>query len=526
MSQVTTVVGQPDFSGGINAVTSPYLLTKKQIARCRNMLLDEHGSLSTRDGYSIISRSPDGINPIIYHDVLTKTDGTAHPFAIQNDGNDNVFYDMAATPWRRVVGMNSYITPQTAVVTDKLVIANGYQVPLTWDGGTNLVPVTATGGQTVPTGAKHLAFHLGSLWLWNTNSVTTSLDGSSALRMSDVNNVNSWPSANQTFVSKDDGQVGMGMSTYTIVETGISPTATLVLFKNRSAYQFTGVLGSTVASLQRIKTDMGCIAPRTIQFCSGFGIIRLTHKGFSLYNGVDDKIISEEVRPFILGHDDILGCNFGSIERSWAVQGQNPPLYVAACPIGGTGLSRVFVFDLVRRAWTICDFPVEISSLTLYATPTSQPAVRAGTTTHGWIISLFAGDTTDNGAAIDWSFRTRSFFVRSFMQPTFWRRGIIDAQITGPQPVTMTSTLGGIAQTPSSTKTYLPLADAGATYGTGVYGTSQYSVGSVTDQRQSFDIMRTAPNLFVDVNGIGNVRIRGIEFHIVSKKPTKMEVKV
>jgi hypothetical protein len=66
----------------------------------------------------------------------------------------------------------------------------------------------------------------------------------------------------------------------------------------------------------------------------------------------------------------------------------------------------------------------------------------------------------------------------------------------------------------------------GTTYGTGVYGTSHYSVGSATDQRQSFDIMRTAPNLFVDVNGTGNVRIRGIEFHIVSKKPTKMEVKV
>ena len=90
----------------------------------------------------------------------------------------------------------------------------------------------------------------------------------------------------------------------------------------------------------------------------------------------------------------------------------------------------------------------------------------------------------------------------------------------------MTSTLGGIATTPSVTRTYLPLTGVGATYGSGVYGTSQYSLGSVSDIRQSFDIMRTAPNLFVDVNGTGNVRIRGIEFHVVGKKPTRVDVRV
>ena len=526
MSQVTGVIGQPDFSGGINAVTSPYLLTKKQIARCRNLILDEHGSLSTRDGFSVITTSPDQTSPIIYHDAFTETDGTSHPFAIQNDTSVNAFYDLSTTPWTLVGNLNSFEIPQATTVTNKLVVANGYQVPVTWDGTGGLIPITASGGQTVPPGAKHLAFHLGSLWLWNTNAATTPLDGPSSLRMSDPNNFNSWPNANQTFVSKDDGQVGMGMSTYTIVETGISPTATLVLFKDRSAYQFTGVLGSAVASLQRIKTDMGCIAPRTIQFCSGYGIVRLTHKGFSLYNGVDDKLISEEIRPFILGHDDILSCNFGVIDTAWAVQAQNPPLYICAAPVAGAGLSRIFVFDLVRRAWTICDYPIDISSLTLYTTSTTQPAVRAGATTHGWVISLFAGDTTDNGVPIDWSFRSRSFFVKSFMQPTYWRRGILDVQVTGPQPVTMTTTLGAIATTPSSTRTYLPLMNVGALYGSGIYGTSRYSVGNVTDQRQSFDIMRTAPTLYVDVTGTGNVRIRGLEFHIVSKKPTRMEVRV
>ena len=526
MSQVTQVLNQQDFSGGINAVTEPYLLTRKQVARCRNMILDHHGALTTRDGFTVVTTSPDTASPIIYHDVLTKADGTTFPFAIQNDGSNNRFYNMSATPWTLVGTLNSYDTPQSTTVTNLLVLANGYQRPLTWNGLGAFVPIVASGGQTAPPGAKHLAFHLGSLWLWNTNAATTTYDGPSSLRMSDPNNVNSWPNANQTFVAKDDGQVGMGMSTFTIVETGISPTATLVIFKNYSGYQFTGVLGGSTSTLQRIKSDMGCVAPRTIQFCSGFGIIRLTHKGFALYNGVDDKLVSEEIRPFVLGHDDILACNFGSIERSWAVQAQNPPLYIAACPVAGTGLSRIFVYDLVRRAWTICDYPIELSSLTLYATPTTQPTVRAGATTRGWIVSIFERAPDDNGQPIEWSFRTRSYFTSSYMQPTFWRRGIVDLRIEDPQPVTMTMTLGAIAATPSVTKTYLPLAGQGATYGSGTYGTSRYSIGDITDVRQSFDIMRTAPNLFVDVTGTGNVRVRGIEFHVVPKKPTRMEVRV
>lgn len=526
MGQATQAITQSDFSGGVNAVTEPYLITKKQVARCRNMILDHHGALATRDGYTVVTTSPDTSSPIIYHDVFIRTNQTAFPFAIQNDGSVNKFYNMTSTPWSLVANMNSYATPQTATVNDRLVIANGYQVPLTWAAGATLTPITATGGQTVPPGASHLAFHLGSLWLWNTNAATTTLDGPSSLRMSDVNNINSWPNANQTFVSKDDGQTGMGMSTFTIVETGISPTATLVLFKNWSAYQFTGVLGSSTSTLQRIKSDMGCIAPRTIQFCSGYGIIRLTHKGFSLYNGVDDKLISEEIRPYVLGHEDILSLNFGSIERSWAVQAQNPPLYIAACPVGGEGLSRIFVFDLVRRAWTICDFPIEFQSLTLYTTPTTQPTVRAGARDRGWITSIFERAPTDNGQPIEWSFRSRAFFARSYMQRAFWRRAVIDLRIEDPQLATMTMTLGAIANTPSVTRTYLPLTGIGATYGSGIYGTSQYSVGDVSDVRQPFDIMRTAPNIQLDISGTGNVRVRGLELHAVAKRPTAVDVRV
>jgi len=74
--------------------------------------------------------------------------------------------------------------------------------------------------------------------------------------MSDANAPNSWPNANQTFISKDDGQQGTGLATFTIAETGISPTQTLVCFKNFSTYQVTGVFGATSFGVQKVKSDM------------------------------------------------------------------------------------------------------------------------------------------------------------------------------------------------------------------------------------------------------------------------------
>lgn len=532
MSQATQVVGQQDFSGGVNSIASPYLLSKKQVARARNMILDEHGSLSTRDGYKVMESSTNTTNPIVYHGVFTTSYGVDFPFAVQNDGTQNTLYQTGVSPWVRVGTFNGFLTPQAVVMTDTLIISCGYSPPVTWDGHTfstiTAVPPTTRGGkkfaaQAVSVGAKHMAFHLGSLWLWNTNAVTTTYDGPSSLRMSDPNNFKSWPTANQTFVSKDDGQVGMGMSSFTIVETGISPTAALVLFKDRSTYQFTGVLGSANSSLQRIKSDMGCVAPRTIQFLSGYGVLRLSHRGFALYNGVDDRLVSEEIRPFIFGHDDITGLNFNYVDRSWSAQVINPPLYIAACPTSTPALDRIFVYDLIRRAWTICDFPIQFSTLTSYVVTGSSPIVRAGTYTGGNIVRLFAGDTDDAGTAINWSFRTRSFTGRTPGTPMYWRRAVLDALTKGSQTVTMTLNLNGLNTNLHPAQAFATQT-TGDTYGSATYGTATYGLSQYTDARRSFDIMRTAPSLYLDVAGTGFIRVRSLDLHVVAKKPTRMSM--
>lgn len=498
-------VSQIDFSGGLNAVSSPYLVGPKQVFRLRNMTLSEQGSLSTRDGSTTLTTSSHTVEPIVYIGQLNKVDGTAHPFAIQPFGGVNQLFDTTVMPWVHIGGSTTiFAIPQSVTMTDFEVIALGYQVPETYDGAA-LTFITAAGGQTVPPGAQHLAFHLGSLWLWNTNATTTALDGPSSLRMSDVNNFNSWPNANQLFIAKDDGQTGQGLATFTIAETGISPTQTLIAFKNYSMYQITGVFGASNFSVQKVKSDMGCVAPRTIQFVSGFGIIRLTHKGFALFNGVDDKLISEEIRPYIFGGGigDIVAINQTFLNQSWASQEQDPPLYVAACPVADGTLTRIFLYDLVRKAWSICDFPQAFQSLALIGTATTRLIIKAGTSTGGHIIKIFDGDLTDDGVPIDWSFQTRNYVIGSHMRQTYWRRAIMDLLFTSPQPVSITTSLIGLTPALVNSRTY------------------SSSFTPPIDGRQDVDIMRTCPSVSLNVSGTGAVSVRGIELQGRSKPLTK-----
>lgn len=69
MAQLSQKPVVQDFSKGMNAVTNPYDLGDKQSMSLVNLLMDEHGSLRTRDGSVIETSSPDAapgiIRPII-----------------------------------------------------------------------------------------------------------------------------------------------------------------------------------------------------------------------------------------------------------------------------------------------------------------------------------------------------------------------------------------------------------------------------------------------------------------------------
>jgi hypothetical protein len=195
-------------------------------------------------------------------------------------------------------------------------------------------------------GAAHAIVYAGSLWLANTwpTSTTDLLDGPNVLKMSDVNTLTSWNPLNIAFIAKDDGDQITGLGTFTIAESGISPTGSLVIFKNFTTYQVTGVFGASDFAIQQAQTDLGNVAPRSLQFVPGFGLMRLTHLGFAYFNGVADKLESEPIRPYLFGGvGDIQPIDWNYAWFSKAAQCVNPPMYVCAVPVQAPALSGVTI---------------------------------------------------------------------------------------------------------------------------------------------------------------------------------------
>lgn len=208
--------------------------------------------------------------------------------------------------------------------------------------------IGAISASPAPRGAAHGISYAGSLWLANTSAQTTAdgLDGLSAIRMSDINSPNSWNPLNAAQLGRDDGTEITGLASFTIAEIGISPTGSLIVFKQFSTYQIIGVFGSTNLTIQPLQTDLGCIAPRSIVFLPSFGVMRLSHLGFAITNGVVDKLACEEIRPYLFGGtlDDV---DIAPVDWNWAwfskaAQTADPPMYVCACPvIGGVPLQTI-----------------------------------------------------------------------------------------------------------------------------------------------------------------------------------------
>ena len=350
-----------------------------------------------------------------------------------------------------------------------------------------------------PRGAAHAISHAGSLWLWNTSPTNSTdlLDGPSVLKMSDANNPNSWNPINVAFVGKDDGQQGMGLASFTIAESGIEPTGSLVLFKEFSTYQVIGVFGSTDFEIEKAQTDLGCIAPRTIKFVPGFGIVRLTHLGFAVFDGVRDRLISEEIRPYLFGGQfDITAMDQSYVYMAKADQVGVPPMYVAAIPVLGNGnngaLTRLCCYDLVLKAWTIVDLPFPIEVLEQLNIPGALPMTVFGGFSdsmisrwqtgdqQGWQAWLDTSQVVHQGIPQQWTFRTPSAMGSDAVDRVNFRRMLVR----------------GLWQGTNASGTGQPLIATNST------GTSAFGV-TITIDRANFPVS-PARNLLTPTGGVGD----------------------
>jgi hypothetical protein len=480
-------------------------------------------------------------------------------------------------------------------------------------GATNTVPA--------PRGAAHAIVYAGSLWVANTNPTTTSdnFDGPNCLKMSDLNNPKSWNPLNTAFLGKDDGDQITGMNAFSIAADGISPTGSLVVFKNFKTYQIVGVFGASNFAIQEAQTDLGCIAPRSITFLPGFGIARLTHLGIAIFDGVRDKIISEEIRPYLFGGTpDIASLDWNFAYFSKGSQAASPPMYMLATPVSlnnlsfstaitfafgagvstwavptniffrvsrftvvsgqvaetdlslektsapatnntvvtvqstggldplavkfrvyfgvlpnaytsyaeitpaamaagvtltgpasfptaGTlmagigGLTRVFCYDLVLKAWAIIDLPFSISVLKQVRAVGTIPITVAGDFNDGAVRRLQSGDPDFDGSAINWQMRSPEVFGKTTNERLYYRR--LNVRGTTTQAAL---TLNATINNNGSDGTTLPFR---------VY--QMGSASGVFDFLAQIDLSFAGVTSHVTLSGSGQVEIDSLDWEVV-----------
>lgn len=366
-----------------------------------------------------------------------------------------------------------------------------------------------------PPGAAHGIIYAGSLWVGNTSASDTSngLDGPSAIRMSDVDNPLSWNPINTAFLDKGDGTQIQGFAAFTITAQGIPPVGSLVVFKDFSTFQVQGVFGAPDFAIQRVKTDLGCIAPRSIQFLPGFGIVRLAHLGVALFDGVNDRLISEEIRPYIFqapNDNDLIDITTMDSAFSYACYGFqtcNPPMYCLAIPVGAPGtssglLTRILCYDMVIKCWSVIDLPFKLGAAVQIKVIGEQPISILLGGVDGTVQRWQAGDaqwytgfSAPNLQNVNWSFRSMTLASKDADQRVYFRRiALRGFNTNSTSPITVTPIVGGISQPSVSSNPLIP-----------------------GDLDIFVPIMLTGLRSEVIISGSGCLELQGLSFHMIEK---------
>lgn len=295
-----------------------------------------------------------------------------------------------------------------------------------------------------PPGAAFVFNHLNSLWVWGTsptysnNGPNAGLDGPDSLRMSDSGNPTSFDPSNQSFIGQGDGQAAAGGGVWTQLEVGIPATAQLILFKTKSTYSVIGAFPAI--TIQEIPDGVGCVAPNTIQFVPGIGLMRLSLFGPAVFNGTRDQTdqYTDPIRPYLFGTqseeiatDEIIPVDWNYIANSVSAQTVNPPGYLMLVPtIGSNGvLTRAFFFDRLLKAWTVIDFPdsMKLSGALFNFAKANDSQTLVSGYSDGIVRQIFAGDEqwdTEqvSGTLIQWHLAYPA--VGSPGTAMYFRRGI------------------------------------------------------------------------------------------------------
>lgn len=377
-----------NLSGGINVKTAPIILKDSETELILNYHLDNIGSLTKRNGYSIYLTQPVAGKSCNGLYQFNDTSGnTSEQLYVANNsaGTNGVIYYNNSGTWTAALSTDT-ASKKTRFATfiDYVFRVNGTDVVksstdgITW--GTTNCPATIT--------PAFIANFQDRVYLSNGGSATASRVWFSSLPSSGAI---TWTTASDYFdVNPDDGDQ------ITALENNGNR---LLIFKNRAMYRWTfgatepdRLIGAGTSSQESVKTnfDLG------ITFFAN-------QRGIYAYTGGRPKLVSRKIQKFIDAVSDWTNV-FGEVDIDHYY------LYVGNITVDGrTFTNSMFVYHISLDAWTVYTFATPITWMSRLM-PTSPVENIYFGSNDGRTYQFLSG-TNDNTSSINGEVLTKEYLL-------------------------------------------------------------------------------------------------------------------
>lgn len=393
-----------DISGGLFTNREPYKIPKTFSPNMRNILVDER-FLQRRKGWTIAGSTltmPGG-GGITMLGEFVKDNGDRECIVSNSSvvatTRDFTSYTLLRSGW------NTTGVPRMAQGRKKVLVTNGIDAPIAYDGNTVTVLDGSGGNANVPRG-KYPAFYDDRFWMFNSTVNNSALHYSDYLTTASeiidpLTDARAWPPFNQLNVGFGDGAAGSGL----VVNNG-----QLMAHKyNNSVWT---IFGNTLGNYYPRKTnaEVGTISGDSIGILDGM-LYYLAKDGIWEEGPNGRRRITDNIRPDI---NNIISSLSKIVADSWDTTSdfQNKRTALAGTTVTANGTVQVLSeLNLDRRLGTsppTITFCGIGNSSTTFFVPISSAAIDPTNNFTMWISSLTTGFSRNLAADVTITFKKNS----------------------------------------------------------------------------------------------------------------------
>ena len=364
-----------NFFDGVNRAVNPYAAQDREADLAVNVAFPRVGSFTARRGYDLTGNDM-GSSSITSQHQFSTAGGTRYHIATHGQ---KVMYNNAGT-WTEI-GTNVLTTNLQNYFehfTNLAIITNGTDAP---QKITNTTTIGAVGGS--PPTARYVKAFQTRLYMARTTA------NPSRVFYSALGNAESWTTSTDYFdVKTDDGEDITGLATL---------SNRLLVFKESSIHRY------DTSTLVQANTPYGAISGRTIANIGNF-VAYLSRKGRGVYlfDGVESKLISRPVQPWIDAMDWTTLFQAVADESSYWLFIGSPSVTIDG--VAETYTNCVLEYRYLDSTWVVHTLAHAANSWTVFTNTSGSKDVYFGSSSgdvYQWLT-----DNDDQTTAINMRYRT------------------------------------------------------------------------------------------------------------------------